>query len=512
MRLIEVRVDTGFDQRHLSYLGEVVAKYAQGIDWRVAVGTTDSCVLTLSPRVANGLSRLETAVANWFNKQHPASISRSQARLNVANASRAPAEVTVIVQPAGSTAQFHDAGEGDVIVLTWPNASSTATVGLHEVRTKMPTTEFSVSVFSADGSLRTRFRVGVPTQFTFSWTHDLLLRKAMAVAGLCATRLLAGEPLPRLAHEPPSVAPAGTVDDIGTLVDYSMRMAGRCAVKATRYLSRQRQQWQLTLSRGTWREHVKDGGQPIPNPPGRFWADPFVISRQGRDIIFVEDFDLSRGLAHISALEIHPNGEISDLGTCLYDDVHLSFPYIFEWEGQLYMCPEISQRREIRVYRSVEFPLKWELASVLMKGVSAADTILTERDGRWWMLTNLDSSGGEDHCTELHVFWSDNPLSQHWTRHQHNPVIADARRARNGGLIHDADGLFRVGQIQSYGIYGAGYQVNRVHELSEQGYMEQVAEQYVPALTQRGEMGAHHLSTTGLWTVSDRLQFASTDG
>ena len=76
------------------------------------------------------------------------------------------------------------------------------------------------------------------------------------------------------------------------------------------------------------------------------------------------------------------------------------------------MCPEARESGQIRIYRCAEFPLKWELQTVIMENVRAADTMLFERRGKWWMLTNLDESGAEDHCSELYLFSSDRRLVQ----------------------------------------------------------------------------------------------------
>jgi len=63
-----------------------------------------------------------------------------------------------------------------------------------------------------------------------------------------------------------------------------------------------------------------------------------------------------------------------ELGTVLKEEFHLSFPFLFEFEGALLMCSESREAREIRIYECVEFPLKWRLKTVAMRNVVAADT------------------------------------------------------------------------------------------------------------------------------------------
>ncbi|MFP3741344.1 hypothetical protein SB860_41590, partial [Burkholderia sp. SIMBA_019] len=75
---------------------------------------------------------------------------------------------------------------------------------------------------------------------------------------------------------------------------------------------------------------------------GRFWADPFLwTGPDGRVVCFVEDYRYATGRAHISALEIVGHRAV-DLGAVIVEPYHMSFPYLFAYEGALYMCPECS--------------------------------------------------------------------------------------------------------------------------------------------------------------------------
>src|SRR5262249_15944078 len=150
---------------------------------------------------------------------------------------------------------------------------------------------------------------------------------------------------------------------------------------------------------------------------------------------------------HIVAYKIDRDG-YTELGCALKEDFHLSFPFVFEENSALYMCPETHRAREIRLYKCVNYPLGWELHSVLMKDVCAVDTTLFKHDGKLWMLTGIDSTESEEYCSELHVFYADRFDSSDWTPHPMNPVIFDSRRARNGGLLFDGDAVFRVFQVQ----------------------------------------------------------------
>jgi hypothetical protein len=300
---------------------------------------------------------------------------------------------------------------------------------------------------------------------------------------------------------PPQRAP-GPLD----LLCYGAKLLWRKVVDKVRlqYLD-SKEVWGISYMYGPWDR------RPLPElitpavPAGHFWADPFLLEHEGRTYCFLEDYDYARALGHISVLELRGRDCI-ELGPCLIEPFHLSFPYLFHYQGQLYMCPEASQSGQIRVYRSAEFPLRWELAAVLMDGVSAADSMLFEHGGRWWMLTNIDQSHSGDHCSELQLFYADSPLSSAWTAHPMNPLRIDAEGGRNGGLLREPGRLLRVGQRQGFGNYGEGALVYEITALDEQVYAERLVERIDAALLGRGA-ATHHLNSTGAVTVMDHKQW-----
>jgi hypothetical protein len=92
------------------------------------------------------------------------------------------------------------------------------------------------------------------------------------------------------------------------------------------------------------------------------------------------------------------------------------------------------------------------------------------------LFTNLDRAGIGDHRSELHVYYSDDPVRGTWTAHPLNPVVVDARRARMaGGFLKAADGRpIRCCQVQGRR-YGEQVAYYRIEELSERRYAEQAA-------------------------------------
>ena len=259
--------------------------------------------------------------------------------------------------------------------------------------------------------------------------------------------------------------------------------------------------WHVAYSlKNKWEDFSDQGLMIIRNPRGRFYADPFLISHQGKNYCFVEDYGEDNGKGLITVLELNAAGH-RYLGTALEEDFHLSFPFTFKFGQEIYMCPEAAGSGQIRLYRAVDFPLSWTLDQVLMDKVSAADTTLFRQGTTWWMLTNLSPEGGPNHQSELHVFSSEKLHTADWRPHPMNPVINDATKARNAGLIVSGKSVFRAFQIFGFDTYGAGIGINRISQLSRKVYEEEEVREVLPS--SRNLKGLHTISASGDVLVTD---------
>lgn len=107
-----------------------------------------------------------------------------------------------------------------------------------------------------------------------------------------------------------------------------------------------------------------------------FWcADPFCVVRNGRTYVFVEMMRMWRGIGSIGVFEINPDGS-SALTEVIREKFHLSYPNVFEWDGQMYMVPESSRARKLLLYKAADFPTRWTLETVLLDNVELVDNSL----------------------------------------------------------------------------------------------------------------------------------------
>lgn len=372
--------------------------------------------------------------------------------------------------------------------------------GFWEVFYEHNTTGFMIQRLSEEldgGDVMMRGRV--QTQYYYFLNQAALYRKSNHYLKVLLSQLAKGkhpaflEPTPysyRLFKEPGA----------RIAVLYLVRLVSRIAMNNFRKVRGVAPRWSVGFVKGDWRRAVLWRATHLKNPTNHFLADPFVVSCKGDNFCFVEDFDYRVGKGVISVYKLDEDGG-SHVGVALKEPFHLSFPYIFEFAGNLYMCPETTSDRSIRVYKCTGFPLEWTLEKILMKNVAAADSMLIERGDKWWLLTNTDP-GWSDDFFELSVFSANSPLSDRWQPHPQNPIYVDARWARNGGLLRDGDRIFRVCQSQGFNLYGKAAHIREIIQLSETAYEERDVGELVPQFA-KGVVGTHHMHSNGVATVFD---------
>jgi hypothetical protein len=235
-------------------------------------------------------------------------------------------------------------------------------------------------------------------------------------------------------------------------------------------------------------------------PAGRFYADPFLFQRDGRQFIFFEDYEHSRGSAVICFVEIDDRGGHSAPRIALRQDCHLSYPFVFAEGNAVYMLPETGGHRTVELYRAVRFPVEWTLERVLLRDVSARDATLLRHEGRLWLFVAIDVDGGIP-IDELFLFSTDS-LGGDWEPHPGNPVVSDVRSARPAGRIFWQNGhLIRPAQDCSSS-YGSRIVFNRIDTLSATDYCEQPIAAIEPA-RDTGNLRTHSYDSDGTYEVLD---------
>jgi len=204
----------------------------------------------------------------------------------------------------------------------------------------------------------------------------------------------------------------------------------------------------------------------------RSYADPFLFRRDGRTFLFLEEIWHPGGRGTIAYTELDASGNWHEPQTILNADYHLSYPFLFEWEDEVYLLPECATHGKLELYRAVEFPGIWTRDRILMDDIVAVDATITRFGGRYWLFANV-LSPAKQIDQELHLFYAETPLGP-WMPHVRNPVCTDVRQARPAGKLLTWEGkLIRPSQDCSVR-YGYAVTWNLVETLTPTEYREHV--------------------------------------
>ena len=266
-------------------------------------------------------------------------------------------------------------------------------------------------------------------------------------------------------------------------------------------------QWLLAVMPQPEQGDVMDWGRlrPLLPPADRFWADPFIVSREGRIWLFFEEAPFSSskgsGIGHISVAAIDSSGFTSPVLRALDLPWHLSYPNVLEYKGEWYMIPESGSQKRIDLYQCNKWPDQWVHHSTLVDNYQGYDASILQVGDCYWMYVARRAPGVST-ADLLDLFEAPSPLGP-WRLHPSSPIVQDVRSARPGGRPFPKDGHWlRPAQDSSGGMYGRALRFQRIMQLDEQGYREQT-EYIIEPNHVEGILGIHTFAATGDVVVVD---------
>jgi hypothetical protein len=264
-------------------------------------------------------------------------------------------------------------------------------------------------------------------------------------------------------------------------------------------------QWTVLVARDVdYKSLYWSGFKTLAPPQDRFWADPFVWQHDNKYYVFLEELPYATERGYIVCLTLDEDLNIISNQIVLEKPYHLSYPFIFEYNGQVYMLPETKHNNRIELYRCTHFPDQWQFEKALIEDVRALDSTLLEANGKWWLFANIHEEGGSSWDT-LYLYYSDSPLSGQWTPHPRNPIVKDIYSARPAGRIFHHEGrLVRPSQNCSVD-YGYAMNFNQIVTLSETEYAETHERAFKPPATGK-ILATHTFNSLGGLTAIDAIQ------
>lgn len=245
----------------------------------------------------------------------------------------------------------------------------------------------------------------------------------------------------------------------------------------------------------------------LPNPASnRFLADPFMAQTSSGYLLLAEDYDFPTDRGRI-VQEFSADGNFSGrMQGALQEDCHMSYPFLLDYQGELYCIPETHQKNGAFAWRWNAASSTWCEPREILPNLACVDPTVVFFDGRWWLFCT-DKHDGVD--SKLRVYYAAEPWGP-WTPHAKNPVKVDIRSSRPGGTPFVSRGhLYRPAQDSSKH-YGWRLAINRVTALSPVDFAEETIR--ILDSDRLGASGVHTLSGAGSRAVIDARASRFTPG
>lgn len=263
------------------------------------------------------------------------------------------------------------------------------------------------------------------------------------------------------------------------------------------------QQWTIGITRGSLKDIIKNKSFdpdiswfPVKSK-NIFRADPFLFkSGEGKYHILYEEYAFKDKYGIISMTEIDRNFRQSDHKILLDTNSHLSYPFIYTENNQVYVFPESAQSGKLSCY-------EYDPANKCLKFLKEIielpllDSTILRYNNIYWLFATLK---GKDEDNKLVIFFSNNLLGP-YTPHPKNPVKTGLEGSRPAGnFIVIDDEIYRPAQNSKY-TYGGGITINKIIQLNEMDYREEF---YMPvnlSRNNRNNTGMHAIHTIN--TIDD---------
>lgn len=205
-------------------------------------------------------------------------------------------------------------------------------------------------------------------------------------------------------------------------------------------------------------------------------ADPFLYVKGNTLYLFYESQRSgARGL--IRMMKTDNLVDWTEPLTVLQEPFHLSFPFVFDHCGSIYMIPESQVTDSIRLYRGNEDLNGFTLEKILLSKprtpdikFNFCDSHILKKDNLFYLFTSVAYKW----TYHLELYYTDDLLHHEFVKHPSSPIYVGNDFGRSGGsIIHLDDYFYRISQNCSKG-YGGNISLHRITALDERKYGEEL--------------------------------------
>ncbi len=227
-----------------------------------------------------------------------------------------------------------------------------------------------------------------------------------------------------------------------------------------------------------------------------FQADPFIVEKADKVYVFYEAFSFrnSKGTLRCRVLDRELT-EIDDVKLEGFDDLkcHLSFPFLIHINDQLFMIPESSERKEVILFQSVEFPVRWKKIKVLISDTEVTDNVfLTINETCYLLSTTMDN--------EIIIHSAENIFGE-WQRIAPSLKVSNHHHRGAGAPYLVDNKMYFLTQECTPETYGKSIYIKELVTLNDTVFDESLIEKINSSINQSD--GVHTLNFSNNYIVYD---------
>jgi hypothetical protein len=207
-------------------------------------------------------------------------------------------------------------------------------------------------------------------------------------------------------------------------------------------------------------------------------ADPFLFVK-GKTLYLFYESQRSGEKGIIRMMKTDNMNNWTTPVTVLQESFHLSFPFVFDCCGEVFMIPESQEADSIRLYKGNSDLTHFSMERVLMTkqrtvdvDFSFCDSHLLKKDGVFYLFTSV----AYNWTYHLELYYTDDFLHHDFVKHPASPIYKGNDFGRSGGSIIHLDGnYYRISQNCSKS-YGGNISVHRITALDVNLYTEELCD------------------------------------
>lgn len=249
------------------------------------------------------------------------------------------------------------------------------------------------------------------------------------------------------------------------------------------------------------------------NTQGKYWiADPFVFEKNDRVYIFYELFDLIIRKGYIAYSVLDKNWTATKPKIIIKEKTHLSFPCIFEKDGDIYIMPESCGKNNVHLYKCKKFPDEWAEEKTILKDCYSVDSINIKIDNKNYIICSeqyhYPPNGKVISCWIKNIIYE---IDENFNCLSLGKVISEGDCGiRNAGSIFKRKNkYYRVGQDCTDNIYGKGvciFEINNIYpyeekEIKKISYKE--IKKHISFIEKKDIIGFHTYNSSNNYEIID---------